>query len=108
MKFQVDSRPWSENNNTISLNDDVVIDVPKEWNDIHKYNASLGHKANHSPNNNAKYDKYNHPRFGEIKSIRTISKVHKNEEITVDYGYKKGTGPPWFRLLRKKIESGDK
>lgn len=99
-----DSRPWDLNRNTISLNEEFVIDVPPRENNLSIYCASLGHKANHRdpPENNAVYDLFDHPRFGDIKCIRTIKPISRNEEIFVDYGYKKGTGPNWYREKNKK------
>ena len=60
----VDARSWDMNQNTITLDSDVVIDVqtrdiarvhaltygqvPRYENDTRHYTASLGHKANHS------------------------------------------------------------
>ncbi|XP_012689857.2 histone-lysine N-methyltransferase SETD7 isoform X1 [Clupea harengus] len=84
---EVDSRDWSANGNTISLDEETVIDVPKPFNQTETYCASLGHKANHSFSPNCKYDPFVHPRFGLIKSIRTIRGVQKDEELTVAYGY---------------------
>ena len=54
----VDNRDWRLNSNTISLNDDVVIDVPSPFDDISVYRATLGHKANHHFDNNVIYDLY--------------------------------------------------
>lgn len=84
---EVDSRDWSMNGNTISLDEDTVIDVPAPFNMTENYCGSLGHKANHSFSPNCKYDQYVHPRFGQIKCIRTIRAVEKDEELTVAYGY---------------------
>ncbi|XP_070613844.1 histone-lysine N-methyltransferase SETD7 isoform X3 [Erythrolamprus reginae] len=84
---EVDSRDWSLNGNTISLDDETVIDVPEPYSHVSKYCASLGHKANHSFTPNSVYDSFVHPRFGLIKCIRTIQAVEKNEELTVAYGY---------------------
>lgn len=84
---QVDGRDWALNGNTISLDEDTVIDVPQPFDQTEKYCASLGHKANHSFTPNCKYDPYVHPRFGPIKCIRTIRAVEKDEELTVAYGY---------------------
>lgn len=69
---------------------DVIADEDvgcgQEWSAIEAYQASLGHKANHTfTQPNAKYDKCFHPRFGNIMSIRTISDVKAGEEILVDY-----------------------
>lgn len=97
----VDRRPWSCNSNTLSLDDDVVIDVPPPFDSLKHYKASLGHKANHSMVNNAEYSRCWHPRFGEIKCIRTVRDIAKDEEITVDYSYTPGTGPKWYRMLNR-------
>ena len=84
---EVDGRDWALNNNTISLDEEVVIDVPQIWSSTDRYCASLGHKANHSSTPNCKYDCFVHPRFGPIKCIRTLVPVSAGEELTCDYGY---------------------
>lgn len=53
---QVDNRDWALNGNTISLDEDTVIDVPQPFDQTERYCASLGHKANHSFTPNCKYD----------------------------------------------------
>uniref|UniRef100_A0A8C4R5A3 Histone-lysine N-methyltransferase SETD7 n=1 Tax=Eptatretus burgeri TaxID=7764 RepID=A0A8C4R5A3_EPTBU len=53
---EVDGRDWSLNENTISLDEETVIDVPKDKSTTSLYCASLGHKANHSFMPNSKYD----------------------------------------------------
>ncbi|XP_037531053.1 histone-lysine N-methyltransferase SETD7 [Nematolebias whitei] len=53
---EVDSRDWALNGNTISLDEDTVIDVPQPFDQIDKYCASLGHKANHSFTPNCRYE----------------------------------------------------
>ena len=60
---EVDSRDWSLNDNTLSLDEDTVIDVPAEYISIKTYCATLGHKANHSKHPNCKYDVFCHPRY---------------------------------------------
>jgi histone-lysine N-methyltransferase SETD7 len=115
--YKAERRKWSENSNTISLIDDdpnapdVDIDVAEEWSHTARYCASLAHKCNHSfdpLHQNAKYDMALHPRFGLIKSIRTLRPVSKDEELFVDYGYslkidpktgdvKGSSGPEWYR-----------
>uniref|UniRef100_A0A8C6TLJ4 Histone-lysine N-methyltransferase SETD7 n=1 Tax=Neogobius melanostomus TaxID=47308 RepID=A0A8C6TLJ4_9GOBI len=101
---EVDSRDWALNGNTISLDEDTVIDVPQPFDRTDQYSASLGHKANHSFSPNCKYDPYVHPRFGSIKCIRTLRPVHKDEELTVAYGYDHETpgkngpeAPEWYK-----------
>lgn len=101
---EVDSRDWTLNGNTISLDEDTVIDVPQPFDQTEKYCASLGHKANHSFTPNCKYDSFVHPRFGPIKCIRTLRPVQKDEELTVAYGYDHGPSgknspeaPEWYK-----------
>ena len=101
---EVDSRNWVLNGNTISLDENIVIDVPKECSCTNAYCASLGHKANHLADPNCKYDSFAHPRFGNIKCIRTLHPVRAGEELTCDYGYQHkipGTNiddlPSWFQ-----------
>jgi len=106
---EVDRRPWELNNNTISLDDEIIIDIPIKYNDTNVYCASLGHKANHSFTPNAKYDIFpNHPRFGNIKCIRAIRDIAADEEIVVDYGYKPNIGPKWYRDIIKKRKGIEK
>lgn len=84
---EVDGRDWALNSNTITLSveDEAVIDVPKEWSFTAQYCASMGHKANHGfgAQRNAKYDTFDHPRFGPIKCVRTTRPVKPGEEILV-------------------------
>jgi len=98
---EVDGRDWVFNDNTISLDEKIVIDVPAHWSNTMNYCASLGHKANHSFQPNSKYDKFDHPRFGSIKCIRTIKAVVAGEELTVEYGYDhtklETEAPQWYK-----------
>ena len=84
---EVDAREWALNGNTISLNAKTVLDIPAEYSCVDVYCASLGHKANHSAEPNCECAPFTHPRFGEIKCIRTLCPVRKGEELTCNYGY---------------------
>ena len=105
---EVDGREWSLNGNTISLNDDCVLDVPREWSTLNNYTASLGHKANHSFNPNCSYNHFHHPRFGEIKCIKTLRMIEHGEELTCcyDYSHQKADNtsdlPDWYSSEFKK------
>ena len=100
----------------------TVIDVPEEYSSTASYCASLGHKANHSFSPNCRYCLYGvlffwiihqfllydgvfrfeHPRFGLIKCIKTICSVRQHEELTVAYEYDHqgvgGNAPEWYKL----------
>lgn len=54
--LQVDCRDWALNGNTISLDEETVIDIPQPFDQMEKYCASLGHKANHSFTPNCRYE----------------------------------------------------
>lgn len=105
---EVDGREWSLNGNTISLDDDCVLDVPSQWSTLNNYEASLGHKANHSFNPNCIYDLFHHPRFGHIKCIRTLRNIAHDEELTCcyDYNHQKPDStvdlPEWYLADLKK------
>jgi len=108
---EVDARDWALNENTCSLDDDVVLDVPPELASTQVYCASLGHKANHAHDNNAEYAPFIHPRFGFIKSVRAISPIAAGEEITVDYGYDlegEDGVPGWYRAYCGRHGGGGK
>ncbi|MGH0127016.1 UNVERIFIED_CONTAM: hypothetical protein FKN15_027876 [Acipenser sinensis] len=108
----VDSRDWSLNRNTISLDEDTVLDVPEPYNNVKRYSASLGHKANHSFTPNCIYDPFVHPRFGPIKCIRTLRAVESDEELMVAYGYDHsplGKSGPEIKCIRtlRAVESDE-
>jgi hypothetical protein len=54
---------------------DMFLDIPETSADWKKYQASAGHKANHSKNPNAAYTECQHPRFGKILCLYTFQ-VH--------------------------------
>ncbi|ELR22916.1 MORN repeat-containing protein [Acanthamoeba castellanii str. Neff] len=94
-----DRRLWSECSNAISLDDDLVIDVPRPFDQLDHYSASLGHKANHAspPDNNCIYYPYDgHPVFGRIKCLRSVRSIKQGEELLVDYGYEAHEAPEWW------------
>ena len=108
----VDNRSWIQNSNTISLDEEVVIDLPEAFSKLDKYCASLGHKANHSDLSNSYYDKFTHPRFGRIKCIRAGREIAPHEEITVNYDYHHLNGddeqdlPSWYsRYVKVKPDN---
>jgi len=72
---QVDRRPWRSNDNCISLDEDVAIDVPRAYSSLATYRATVGHKANHSFMPNAKYVQVYHARFGYITPKVSASSV---------------------------------
>ena len=49
------------------------------------------------------FSRFNHPRFGEIKCIRTIQPVSPGDELTVAYGYDHNKldtdAPEWLSLI---------
>jgi histone-lysine N-methyltransferase SETD7 len=100
----VDRRKWDLNSNTISVSDDTCIDVPAPYDKTNVYCASSGHKANHAFFPNAKFELVFHPRFGLIKSVKTIRQIEKDEEILADYGYQQKEGPLWYRKLKNTFK----
>jgi len=98
-----ESRQWIDNANVMTLSeiDGIDIDVPSPFDQLKRYNASLGHKCNHTfdkDEQNARYSHFFHPRFGHIKCIETIKTVKENDEIFVDYGYDLKDCPQWYEI----------
>ena len=107
--YIVDRRRWEFNDNTIEADDKYSIDVPPDCIDRKNYWASLGHKANHSFEPNAKYMHLYHPKFGDIMSVISIKNIAKDEEIVVNYGYAAHSrGPKWFREAKKWYDKEQK
>ena len=86
----------------------ITFNVPKEYWNVEKYRATLGHKMNHSFKFNKAQMMYaSHPRFGDVKAYYAKENITKGEEIFVNYGYKKGEWvPKWYSMLYKK-ETGE-
>ena len=52
--------------------DDIFLDIPEEFSDWKKYQATAGHKVNHAKSPNAAYTECQHPRFGKILCLYTL------------------------------------
>jgi len=67
----------------------LCVFVPEEYSSTGHYRATLGHKANHSPESNARYTLFTaHPVFGSIMSIIALEDLKKGDEVLCNYGYK--------------------
>ncbi len=55
----------------------------------------MAHKANHSFEPNAKFVRYEHPRFGLIPCVTSIKPIKIDDEVTVSYDYALEDAPPW-------------
>jgi len=81
--------------------DNLCIDLPPDLgNDVNKYNATLGHKVNHSFAPSSEFVLFSaHPVLGTIMSLAAIQDIKQHEEITVNYGYNYTADPDqpkWF------------
>lgn len=90
-----DARDWSLNTNTLAYDElnNISLDIPIPYDDIHKYNATLGHKINsvfHRDQINCVYSTCYHARFGRVRCIQTIQPIPKNNELYVNYGFELG------------------
>ena len=82
--------------------DDYCLDLPPHLgNDLSKYNATLGHKLNHSFEPNTEFLLYSvHPLLGTIMSLSALEDIPAGTELTVNYGYDLEINPDqpqWFR-----------
>ena len=63
---------------------DLAIDIPAEMGDLASYRATLGHKANWSPEPNAKVTLFTaHPVLGVIMSLVAEKDIPAGEEVTI-------------------------
>ena len=65
----------------------LVVDIPDGYEDVSKYNATIGHKANHDFNNHVEHGTVDSARFGLISTLFTKRPVKKGEEIFSHYWY---------------------
>ena len=71
------------------------------------YRASLGHKAQHSFDNNAVFRGLWHPRFGSVMSVVATRDIRRGQEVMVDYSYPLSSCPGWYsKLWEKHIDKG--
>jgi len=82
--------------------DNFCLDLPPELgNDVAKYNATLGHKLNHSFEPNVEFYLFSvHPVLGTIMSLSALEDIPAGSELTVNYGYDLEADPDqpqWFR-----------
>ena len=69
--------------------------------------------VSHSFVPNATFDLIDHPRFGLIRAISSLTDISAGEEITVNYNLGLGKGPDWYKTLwlrhvREDKKWGDK
>ena len=81
------------------LNAETDLDLPKGFESLGKYCATLAHKANHSFESNCEWILFEHPRFGLIRGIRATYDVPQDAEILVNYSINLADSPEWYRIL---------
>ena len=64
-----------------------ILNIPKKYQSLDVYNATLGHLINHSPKPNTWFGMIDHPRFGKIRSIILLEEIKTGQELFADYGY---------------------
>ena len=92
----------------MNINDIWDNNIPKEFWNISKYRATLGHKINHSfVKKNTKFGYNYHPRFGVCRTVVATKNIKKHEELWVDYGYDLDDEAPQWYLDTYKMEVGE-
>ncbi len=72
------------------------LDIPKEYIALNNYCATLAHKTNHSFLPSAEFEEYEHPCYGLVPCLRSITDIGEGEEIFVHYCYSLEHCPDWF------------
>ena len=91
---------------TVALGvDNLCIDLhPEIGKDVTKYNATLGHKANHSFQPNTELHLFSfHPVLGTTNILVAVADILAGTEVTVDYGYHNNPHQPaWYLEQREE------
>ena len=81
-----------------------IIDIPPQYARADQFQGTLGHKVNHSFKPNSEYVFFDSARFGVIRSVKTLKRIEKDEEMFAFYGYGP-PGPKWYLELFRKHAS---
>eukprot|EP00092_Neocalanus_flemingeri_P018569 GFUD01020106.1.p1 GENE.GFUD01020106.1~~GFUD01020106.1.p1 ORF type:complete len:349 (-),score=99.52 GFUD01020106.1:8-1054(-) len=90
--------------------DNLCIDIPPDLgNDVKRYNATLGHKVNHSFRPNSEFVLFTaHPVLGTIMALTALEDMPARMEVSVNYGYNltaDADQPEWFKKLWREFYS---
>ena len=96
---QDEARHGRNSDYRIRLNGETDIDIPDQFKEVNNYCATLGHKANHSFEPNARWSRLEHPRFGLICAITAVDDIDPDQEILVNYGMGMADAPSWYKSL---------
>jgi len=64
---------------------DIFIDIPAKYASWQRYQASAGHKVNHSKTPNVAYTECVHPIFGKILCLYTLKDLPEGSEVLTQY-----------------------
>ena len=67
------------------MHESEYLDILPECRDVGVYDASLGHKINHSFAPNCRWETAVHPTFGRIPRIVTLMDLEAGSELTCHY-----------------------
>jgi hypothetical protein len=73
----------------------LLVDVSKRYRSIVEYRTTLGHKANHSFDNNVEYWFVDHPVLGGIACLVAETEIDVDEEVFAHYRYG-NINLPWY------------
>ena len=73
-----------------------------EYMSLKKYSTTLGHKWNHNFDFNAQFWSLFHPKFGDIMWVEAAKDIKRGQEVEIDYGFRKGCGPKWYKEVVKE------
>jgi histone-lysine N-methyltransferase SETD7 len=93
------SARYGKSDYRIRLNAETDLDIPKGFENVEIYSATLGHKTNHSFDPNCEWIIVEHPRFGLIRGLRSQKDIQKDEELLINYTMNLGDAPEWYRVV---------
>ena len=78
------------------LPEDLLVDVSGEYRSVVEYRTTLGHKSNHSFNNNVEFWVVDHPVLGVIGCLVAQTEITAGEEIFAHYRYPEVNSVSWY------------
>ena len=87
--------------------ENMRLDISKRYRSIVEYRTTLGHKANHSFENNVDYVAVDHPVLGGIACLVAVADIDVDEEVFARYKYG-NTNLSWYNEELKKYINIDR
>ena len=87
--------------------ENLRFDISIRYRSSDEYRTTLGHKANHSFENNVDFVAVDHPVLGGIACLVANAEIDVDEEVFADYKYG-NTNLSWYNQERERHSNRDR